>query len=919
LPFSETLAVADHPKPAPTEGGEISPHQGHPGVPASVTFSATDTNCARLPPPPPGHVPSLEAQTLAPSATPAPIPAIPGYEILGVLGRGGMGVVYQARQTRLQRLVALKMILAGGHASDAQLARFRTEGEAAARLQHPNVVQVHEVGDHQGLPFYALEYVAGGSLAGRLDGTPWQSRPAAQLVETLARAVHAAHQHGIVHRDLKPANVLLAADGAPKITDFGLAKLLDSGAGPTSTGDVMGTPSYMAPEQSGQCVQPIGPATDVYALGAILYELLTGRPPFKSATALETVYQVIHQEPVPPRQLQPKAPRDLETICLKCLQKEPARRYASALALADDLRRFLQDQPIQARPAGKLKRLGRWCRRNPKVAGLVTALVLVVAAGTATVTCLWLLAEERRRTAENNLALAERRHEEARANRRKARDAVDRLAVIGDEWLRHVPHQENLRRALLEEALRLHRELPHDSTDDPEVRQELARTNRRLGRIYQLIGERQEAEKLFRQAVDLSKSLSDEFPTQAEYRNDLADYYGSLGHLLRDTKPREAEEAFRQGLALQKEVIAVFGGVPAYRSSLAILHNNLGMLLDSAGRTREAEESYGQAQEIWLELAAADPDNPEYQVALGGTHSNLGKILMFRGERSRLAFGASTVGLTGSTLGQGPLLAASALIPERLEELPQARRLVKEAIDHQHKALRVRPNYTQSAEYLGIHYDNLGAIEKRLGHYGEAEKALRESKRVRELLADNFSATPDYRHQLGGVLNNLAIVQKYQGNLAEARRSVEQAVTHQQAARKMDPNAPLYQQYLYNHYWNLADILVLQGEHGEAVRAAAELAGVFPRSGEKHVIAAWFVARCLPLAERDATLSEGKRKEVVQTYADQAMRYLRDGAAKGPVNVEAIQDWPAFEPLRPRADYKKLLAELQARGKPAPR
>jgi outer membrane protein assembly factor BamB len=294
-----------------------------------------------------------------------------------------MGVVYRARQCSLNRIVALKMILAGGHAAAADLARFKAEAEAVAKLQHPHIVQIHEVGDAGGYPFFSLEYVEGGSLAARLDGTPVPPRKAAEWVEPLARAVHAAHKAGIIHRDLKPGNILLTADGSPKITDFGLAKQLDREHGHTRTGAIVGTPSYMAPEQAAG-KKDVGLAADTYALGAILYEMLTGRPPFRAETALDTVLQVISAEPVPPRALVPKVPRDLETVCLKCLEKDPTRRYADAEALADDLRRFLNDEPIRARRPGLTERAGRWVRKQRRsvlVAGATAAAsVLLIAA-----------------------------------------------------------------------------------------------------------------------------------------------------------------------------------------------------------------------------------------------------------------------------------------------------------------------------------------------------------------------------------------------------------------------------------------------------------------------------------------------------------------------------------------------------------
>jgi tetratricopeptide (TPR) repeat protein len=327
-----------------------------------------------------------------PAAAGGVLPEVPGYDVEAEVGRGGMGVVYRARHRGLGRAVALKMILAGAEAGPDERARFRTEAEAVARLQHPNIVQVYDAGEHHGRPYLALEFVDGGSLKDALDGTPRPARPSAELVETLARAVHHAHQRGIVHRDLKPANVLLAAGGepgakpqaahTPKVTDFGLAKLVAGpagAAGPTRSGVVVGTPSYMAPEQAAGKVKEVGPAADVYALGAVLYELLTGRPPFRAGTQLDTLLQVLHDEPAPVRRLQPQVPRDLETVCHKCLHKDPARRYGSAEALADDLRRFLDGEPVAARPVSRVERLGRWGRRRPGLAAAVACVLLALA------------------------------------------------------------------------------------------------------------------------------------------------------------------------------------------------------------------------------------------------------------------------------------------------------------------------------------------------------------------------------------------------------------------------------------------------------------------------------------------------------------------------------------------------------------
>jgi serine/threonine-protein kinase len=291
-----------------------------------------------------------------------------------------MGVVYKARHLRLGRVVALKVILDREYAPPQDLLRFLGEAEVLARFQHPHIVQVYEVGWHDGRPYLAMEFAGGGTLAQARSGPPLSARRAAEVMEQVARGVQHAHERGVIHRDLKPSNVLLTAEGQPKVTDFGLAKRLDGGAGLTETGVLLGTPGYMAPEQALCQTQDVGPLTDVYALGAILYELLTGRPPFKADSLLSTLEQVVSEPPAAPARLRPDVPRDLETVCLKCLHKGPVKRYASAAALADDLRRFLHGEPIQARPPSRRERAARWLKRGPVLASL--GALAAVAAGT---------------------------------------------------------------------------------------------------------------------------------------------------------------------------------------------------------------------------------------------------------------------------------------------------------------------------------------------------------------------------------------------------------------------------------------------------------------------------------------------------------------------------------------------------------
>jgi len=375
--------------------------------------------------------------------TPAQSLRAAGYQILEEIGRGGMGIVYRANQFRLNRIVALKMMLAGALAGKEELARFHAEAGAAAGLQHLNIVQIYEVGERKGHPFFSMEFLPGGSLAQHLRGTPRSPRAAAELVATLAQAIHYAHQHGIIHRDLKPANVLLAEDGTAKITDFGLAKRLDSTDGRTQTGAILGTPSYMSPEQAAGHAHLVGPGSDVYALGAMLYELVTGRPPFKGPSHVETIFQVIHEEPVAPRQLQARLPRDLETICLKCLDKDPRRRYGSARALAEDLHNFLMDEPIRAQPTRTWERGWKWAKRRPAVAALLAVSgVAVLALAVACVAFVYnARLQEALRAAESARHDTETAHQEGEVLRQRTLAALrnslyfNKVALARREWL----------------------------------------------------------------------------------------------------------------------------------------------------------------------------------------------------------------------------------------------------------------------------------------------------------------------------------------------------------------------------------------------------------------------------------------------------------------------------------------------------
>jgi tetratricopeptide (TPR) repeat protein len=605
---------------------------------------------------------AAEAITLTPPDNveqPAPsravVPAPAGYEIIAELGRGGMGVVYKARHDRLRRLVALKMVLTGAHASAGELTRFRREAELAASLQHPNIVQIYEVGEADGCPFLALEFMEGGSLAARLDGTPQPPRPAAHLVEILARAVHVAHRHGIIHRDLKPGNILLApaAPGSessastdswlttavPKITDFGLARRLDDSAGPTVSGAIMGTPSYMAPEQAAGKGREAGPATDVYALGAILYELLTGRPPFKAPTSFDTTMQVLTDDPVPPRRLQPKVPRDLEIICMKCLQKDPRRRYADAEALAEDLRRFGANESIVARPAGRVELAVKWARRKPATAGLVgvslAAIFALFVIGLVYQLKLWrsnTRLSEALQTVTQEKEKAEKEHDRAQAHLGKALEVVDHILThVWDEPIGNSPSTLALRKRLLQDASEYYQWNLDQQDQDPVARRETARACFRTAGLHLWLGNTVQAETYGKQAVDLQKQLVAEFPVVPEYRHDLSKTYTYLGHTYAMTQRFDrAAQAYGQSIALVEKLVAEHAATSEYIESLARSHLDLA-LFNIFSNLASAEQHCQSAVALSERLYHDYPKSVDYQCLLAGCYGALATIKAARG------------------------------------------------------------------------------------------------------------------------------------------------------------------------------------------------------------------------------------------------------------------------------------------------
>jgi serine/threonine protein kinase len=791
------------------------------------------------------------------------LPAIAGYEVLSELGRGGMGVVYKARQAKLNRLVALKMILAANRASAKDLARFHIEAEAVAQLVHPNIVQLYEIGEREGCPFFSLEFVTGGTLADRAESKAQPPRRAARIVRELAQAMDFAHRRGIIHRDLKPANVLLSLpddwspprEGAPfpmdvclpKITDFGLAKRLEGDGGQTRDGAIMGTPNYMAPEQARGKNKDVGPPADIYALGSILYDLLTGTPPFRGTTIMETLQQVVHHEPVPPRKRNALVPSDLSTICLKCLEKDPAKRYASAGDLAEDLRRYLEGEPISARPSSMLERGVKWARRRPTSAALVAVSVLAVigmSAGgvafgarekqnAANEHALMTQADEQKNIAESERDRAERQRRRAEANFLDACAAVDELlARVGSQRLAHEPRMEKVRRELLHKAHQFYEKFLRESGDDPVVRWQAARSCLQLGEIERMLGETKEAEDHYRQALGLLGKLREQFPADARYRKDEAATHRNLGVLYGDLRRLDLAEAqhkaaqdlrrqllaeesdnrdylqalatssadlgeieFRRGLfpeakqAFTEALSEMRGaaGSDARRQDVARVLNLLGQTLHVMGDSRDARAAFEEARDELQRLAADDKnkDVPEYREGLGVTFNNLGRLL-------------------------------------RDTNPAEAEKAYDEALKLSQSLADDFPDTPFYRQELAANLNNLALLKQAAGHYDEAEKLYGRALAVKERLAADLPWAPVYRYQLAGALNNRGLELTTTGRPKEADDFYSRAVTILRDLLKEHPDTPDYEVELGKCLVNQAAAKLALGHAGDGEELARE-------------------------------------------------------------------------------------------------
>jgi serine/threonine-protein kinase len=585
------------------------------------------------------------------SAGRAPKP-IPGYQIKGILGRGGMGVVYLAQQKGIDRLVALKMILSGGHADQMMLDRFQAEARAIGRFQHENIVRIYDAGSHDGMPYFSLEYVEGNSLSGYLDGKPIEPLEAAKLVEPMARAMQYAHDAGVIHRDLKPANVLMTKEGVPKITDFGLAKEFETDEQLSMAGSVVGTPAFMAPEQA-RGESDVGPLADVYGLGAMLYCMITGRPPFQGAKATDTLLQVIRNEPVEPIKLQPGIPKDLETICLKCLQKDRSQRYQGGSELADDLGRFIRGEPISARPISRPERVWRWCKRNPKMAtasGLAAVLALIVMIGGPTAAAvIWNQKQEvvvAKNVAQANEKVAKQKEQEAIAAKEKAdksaeaaavqeRNAVDALKSVTYVLMDKLSGQTNLltlREDLLTTVRNGLKRMERFTNTIRGQNMITVGTHVRMGELYLETGQPAKATKSYEDALAVFQAMENQQREIPNAQQNWSKIYQLLGDAAFAAGALDqAAEHHQRSLQIRRDWATATPNNNSF-GMLATSLGKLGSLAQVQGDLTAARKYMDEAVAVRQRLRKENPDSAGAFVELLGAKLVLGKVIFQQGE-----------------------------------------------------------------------------------------------------------------------------------------------------------------------------------------------------------------------------------------------------------------------------------------------
>jgi tetratricopeptide (TPR) repeat protein/tRNA A-37 threonylcarbamoyl transferase component Bud32 len=720
------------------------------------------------------------------------------YELLSPIAKGGMGVVYKARQRKLNRIVAVKMILSGHLAEPADIERFYAEAEAAAALSHPNIVAIHEIGEVQGQHFFSMDYIEGQSLAALVQENPLPPRRAAELVRTIAEAVQFAHDNGVIHRDLKPANVLLDRRQRPLITDFGLAKQVRSQSQRTMAGSIMGTPSYMPPEQAAGKTDQIGPWSDLYSLGAILYELLTGRPPFRAASPFETIRQVLDTEPLSPRLLNPGVPKDLETICLKCLQKERTRRYASAQELADELGRFLRGEPIRARPISQAERLWRLCRRNPVTASAIALAVLLLLGTLGVVTV-------------SNIRISAALAESESSFRDAVQVVDDLLTRVSEDVLLTQPGMQPLRKELLEKALGYYQRFVERRGNDPRVQDELANAFYRVGVITEALRSPQEALASYEAARDRQERLVRQRPANPALARRRQEALGTTLTALGAARIKAADlegarRDLEQAAAIRRELATAHPENPDYQRAWANTLMNLGLVEYHAGNPEAALPQFQQAQQIRQAALRGNPSHAMLRRDLAKGYYNVGHLAAVMGRTSEAEEQfRQAIELLDQLAAQFPqdfeYARMYAVCCRTLGGVLSDERRAERRTWYAQALARLQPLAEKNPEVLDYQKEraavllDLFELEATAGNLAEATQALRQAEAIYAPLAARLAADAGLQRDYAVTLRELARLELAAGDRAAAQRHLEQALRIFDELIAANPDNPQLQEH----------------------------------------------------------------------------------------------------------------------------